>query len=366
MHGLEKPPTRPDFPATPDMSAVMAASQLVTGHLAGAMSSLLVVVGLRCGIFAALAASGPTSSTDLAHRCGLDERHLREWLAAMTQAGYLRTDPSGSRFSLDPALAGLLTDQRSPMDLTPGYRLFHAMAGMVEPVAAALRGTGRVAPDAYPDEFYVAMEAMSAGWLNGLLVQAWLPGIDGLVDRLSAGGRMADIGCGGGVAMVALARAFPKCEIVGFDRHGPNVRRARAAARSAGVAGRVRVVEGDAVRELSGPYDLITAFSVLHDVAEPVALLRRARQALADDGVLLVLESAADPAPGGGGNPFATILYATSVLYCLPTSRNDGGGSGTLGLPGERLRRLGLDAGFTSVTPLPTMNPFNELHYLRA
>jgi SAM-dependent methyltransferase len=328
------------------------------------MTSVLCALGVRLGLFARLAV-GPATSEELAGRAKLDERYVREWLYGLSAAGYLDVDRANGLFSLPAGLAPLVVDA-GPANLTGGYALLAALTGALTPLATAFRSGQGIAPDDYPDELYEAMEQMSASWLDSLLVHQWLPAVDGLVSRLQKGARVADIGCGGGRALVRCAEAFPNSEFVGYDTYEKNVERARKAAENAGVAGRVSVVHGDAAEHLSGFYDLVTAFDVVHDAPDPPALLRRIRNAIDPDGIFLLLESNCADSPLDNVGPPAVILFATSVLYCLPTARAEGGpGLGTLGLPPARVRDLAGEAGFRLVRPLPVATPFNALYEAR-
>lgn len=349
-----------------DMMAIaMESAGRVMADVGAAMTTVLCSIGTRLGLFAELAAGGALTSAELAARRRLDERSVREWMYGMASAGYLEADPAGERFALPAGLAMVLGDS-SPISLAPGFRLFTAMAQMTDPVVEAFRGDGAVQQDRYPGDLFDAMEQMSANWLETMLVQAWIPAVDGLVDRLRRGAQVADIGCGHGRAVILCARAFPESTFAGFDQFGPNVEHARAAAAAAGVDGRVRFIEADATTSLSGHYDLVTAFSVLHDAPDPVGLLRSVREVIDPDGVLLLLESNVADRPIDNAGPNATILYGTSVLYCLPTSRAGGGpGLGTLGLSPARLRALCGDAGFRSVRQLPAGNPMNSVYEVR-
>ena len=231
--------------------------------------------------------------------------------------------------------AAVLAFEGSPLCLAAGYELLSPMAGMLDEVAEAFRTGQGIPHERYPDSLYAAMERMSASWLDAMLADQWLPAVDGLVGRLERGGKVADIGSGGGRAVITMARRFPHSEFVGYDLHEANVERATVAAKTAGVANYVRFVHADAMMGLTGPLDLVTMFDVLHDAPDPEALLATAHTALAHAaGVLLVLESSSAAVPEDNAGPPGTILYATSTLYCVPTALADGGPAfGTLGLP---------------------------------
>jgi uncharacterized protein YndB with AHSA1/START domain/SAM-dependent methyltransferase len=355
----------PAMPAL-DMPAAFGFAGQVMGDLGGAMGSLLAALGVRLGLFGALAV-GPATSRELARRTGLAERYVREWAWGMHSAGYLRHERAGDRFTLPPEHGAVLAYENSPLNLTAGYGLLTPMVSMLDDVEEAFRSGKGIPQGRYPDDLYAAMEAMSSSWLDTMLVDQWLPAIDGLVDRLAAGAAVADVGSGGGQAIRAMAQRFRDAHFVGYDLYGPNVERARSAAAQAGVDGRVRFVEGDATDVLSGPFDLVTMFDVLHDAPDPAALLAAAHAAVAPvDGVLLVLESKGETDPEDNGGPIGALLYATSVLYCLPTALAAGApGLGTLGLPPGKLADLARDAGFSRTREIAIQSPLNALYALR-
>lgn len=360
-------PQVPGMPPGPSGMASLAFFGQVMGDLSGAMASILCALGIRLGILAELAGRGPATSSELAEHTGLAERYLREWLHGMTSAGYLTVDRDSGEFTLPPAHAALLAWPGSPLSMAAGYELLLSLAGVVDLVADGFRTGDGIDRDRYPDAFYTAMERMSAGWLDTSLVQQWIPAVEGLTERLAAGGTVVDVGCGGGRALVALATAFEQCRCIGFDTHAPNVARALAAAAQAGVSDRVRVEHADAYHAMPAHAELVTLFDVLHDAAEPVELLRTIRGALdADAGVVLVLESACTEHSADNTGPSATILYATSTLYCVPTALSVGAPAlGTLGLPAGQLQRMADAAGYRAVEQIPTGNPFTSLYVLR-
>ena len=356
----------PGIPGDLDFAAAMGFAGKVMSDLGGAMTSLMSALGVKLGLFGALAA-GPATSDELARRTGYAERYVREWLWCLTSAGYLRYGRGDGRFTLPTEHAVALAFDGSPFCLAGGYELLGPMAGMLDEVAQAFRTGQGIPHERYPDQLYAAMERMSSSWLDTALVPQWLPAVDGLVARLERGGRVADVGSGGGRALINLASRFGRAELVGYDLYAPNVERATLAAERAGVADRVRFENADAVTGLAGPLDLVTMFDVLHDAPDPEALLAAAHAALApSDGVLLVLESTSADVAEDNAGPSGAILYATSTLYCLPTALSEGApGLGTLGLPPSELAALAGRAGFRSVDEVPIQSPINSLYALR-
>lgn len=364
MTAVEQEKNAPTGIPAVDPTKIMNLMDRVMRDMSGAMTGIMCAIGVRLGLFRAMAMSGPVTSGELAARTGLDERYVREWLHGLASAGYL--EAAHGAFLLPAELAMVIAVDGSPFDLSAGYELMPALAGMTGEVCEAFATGAGVGQDRYPAEFYQAMERMSASWFDSMLLQRWIPLLGDVAARLQRGGKAADIGCGHGRAVITMALAFPESEFTGYDAYGPNVEAAREAARDAGVADRVRFVRKDATKGLRGHYDLVTAFSVLHDAPSPVELLRAVHGAVAPDGVFLLLESAAADDPVDNTGPASTVLYGTSLLYCLPASLAEGGpGLGTLGLPPARIREYCGQAGFRSVRALPSANPFNALYEIR-
>jgi SAM-dependent methyltransferase len=357
----------------PDLAAGMEFASRAMDDMRAAMTGILCAIGVRLGLFAEMAAAGAVTgaatsavtSAELAVRAGISERYAREWLYGLASAGYIERAPDGERFTIPPGLAMIMTPG-SPFNMAPGYLMLPAIAQMVDTVSEAFRTGAGVPQDEYPAELYAAMEEMSATWFQGMLVQEWIPAIPGMAARLSQGARVADIGCGRGQALITLAQAFPASEFIGYDAFGPNIEAAIEAATDAEVIDRIRFEQADATTALTGHFDLITAFSVVHDSPRPAELLRVIRNSVAPDGVFLLLEANCADEPADNTGPAATVLYATSVLYCLPTSLAEGGpGLGTLGLSPERLREYCGQAGFRSIRRVPQLSPFNAIYEIR-
>lgn len=338
------------------------------GNLSGTLVTYACAVGDRLGLFRDLATSGPADPDELAARTGISWRYACEWMGCMACAGYLDFDTETRRFSL-PA-------EHVPALATPGHpayvgAFFEApfvmeQMGLLGKLADAFK-TGKGVPQAaYGPDYQRVIEGLSAGWFDALLVPEWLPTAPGVVDKLTAGAEVADIGSGAGRAIIRMAEAFPASRFTGFDVYEPAVSMATSKASAAGVSDRVRFEQRDAATGLPGRYDLITAIDVLHDMARPMDALRSIRSALKPGGTFLVLEMNATDTPEGNIGPLGAMLYGISILYCLSTSlAQDGAALGTAGLPEARLREHCLAAGFTSVTRL-LETPMNVLYEVKA
>ena len=344
-------------------------AQQFTGRVltdtAAAATIVMAALGDRLGLFKQLAQAGPATSGELAGRTGLSERYVREWLAGMRAAGYLEFDPAEDRFSLPAEHVPTLASEPGPAFFGGVHQELIGAIQRYHQVAAAFRDGGGVAPGALHPDVWDGTSRFTAQWHQNMLVQQWLPLVPGTQAKLSAGARVADVGCGTGQALIALARAFPALTGVGYDPYPPVIEHARRAAAQAGVADRVSYEVCDAATGLPESFDVITTFDVVHDAADPLGLLRSIHDALHPDGRYLCLEiNCADQSADNVG-PIASLLYGFSILYCMTTSlAQDGEGLGTLGLPESSLRHLAGKAGFGDIRRVDMENPFNALYEL--
>ncbi len=341
------PPTMPP-PLPPEVEEFMGE---LMGILRGSLLSYMIDLGSRTGLFAALT-EGPATSEQLAARAGLQERYVREWLAAMATGGIVEHDPATTTFDLPPGRAALLTD--GPMNMAPFAAMNTHLGKHLHQVAQAFREGGGVPYAEYRPEFTDVMDAISRVQFDGMLLDVYVPMVPGLADRLAAGARVADIACGTGHALVLLAERFPASTFVGFDMDEGAIARARAEAAGAKLTN-VRFEVCD-VAELptDGSFDVAFVFDAIHDQVAPDVVLGRIHGALAPDGIFFMKEPhAADTLDANLGNPMAPVLYSVSTLHCMTVSLAHGGaGIGTMF--GEGLaRELLAAAGFTSVEVLP-------------
>ena len=312
----------------------------------GGLLTFLVDIGHRTGLFTA-AAAGPATSAELAARADLQERYVREWLGAMVTGGIVEYDPAGGTFRLPAEHAACLTGPGSA-NLAPFSRLDTHLAKHVDAVARAFREGGGVPYAEFRPEFTDVMDGLGRGAFDELLVEAYVPLVPGLGERLAAGARVADVGCGTGHAIVLLARAFPASTFVGYDLSDDAIARARSEA--AGLANARFEVRDAASLAVEEPFDVVFVFDAVHDQVAPAAVLERICAALAPGGTFVMVEPrVSSRLEGNLANPLAPMLYAVSTLHCMTVSLA-GGGAGLGTVWGEELARAMLaDAGFGDV-----------------
>ena len=342
--------------------------QKVVGDAGTAMAAALVHVGVRVGLFKAMAGAGALSASDLSDRTGIGVRNVAEWLAAMASAGYVEYDPAGERFTLPEEHALFFAQPQSEYFLGGLFDGLPGLMAMAPRLAAAFERGGGVSFAEFGAGMPLALEQMNRPVYENRLVRSWLPAVPGAIERLTAGGRAIDVGCGTGVVPLILAKAFPDARIEGLDLDARSIEIARGYAREQGLQDRVRFIQAgaDALEPQPG-YDLITTFDVIHDLPDPGQVLARIRSALAPGGTYLMVEPAVDDRLENNlGNPFARMLYAISCLHCVPQSLAQGGpGLGACWGP-ARARELAMAAGFGGFQALPVRSPVMAFYALTA
>ncbi len=325
-------------------------------------SAGLVTLGARLGLFAALA-EGPRTSEALAAATDTDERYVREWARALAAGGYVTHDPAADTYTLSPEQAAVLSPG-GMLDLPAAFEMWVVEIASLDRAEAAFRSGEGFAWGDHDERIHRGTDAFYRSGYEQNLVAAWLPAVEGLVERLRAGGRVADVGTGYGSAPILVAQAFPDVEVVGFDGHAPSVEAARSAARDAGLEDRVHFEVADAASFGGGPYDLVTTFDALHDMGDPVATARCVAEQLGPDGVWLVVEPVAGESVTENLHPVGRLYYSVSSLLCVPHARSEGG-DGLGAQAGEStLREVAAAAGLSSVRRA-AQTPFNAVYEIR-
>ena len=351
--------------ASIDLAAVEEFAGKVAADQTAAYNAVLIYLGDRLGIWKALASLDAATSAELAQHMGLGERHLREWLSAQAAAGYVWYDATTERFSLPAEHATVLADDDSPAFGVAVFEIIAAVWASVDQLAHAYATGEGVGWQDHDLRLFTGVDRFYRTYYRSSLLTEWLPAVDGLVDRLQAGIRVIDVGCGLGSATILLAQAFPASTFVGVDFHQESVRRASAAAEAAGVADRVHFEVGDAT-SYGGSYDLVCFFDAVHDMGDPVGALAQARSVLSPGGQVFAVEPfAEDRLEDNLNNPVAAVFYAASSCLCVPCSVSQGGAA--LGAQAGPARLTGAfrDAGFTTAR-VAASTPYNLVIEARA
>jgi SAM-dependent methyltransferase len=339
----------------------------VLTNFGAAFAGLLTGIGDKLGLFKDLAAAGPATSAELAERTRIHERYAREWLAQMQAVGYLDYDPASGRYALPAEHAPVLAQERGPVFFGGVHQMLLGLGDALPLLVDAFRHGGGVPQAAYGDDWWDGMARFTASWFENLLLPVWIPAMPDVQRTLQGGARVADVGCGTGLALVRLAQAFPASTFVGYDLYAPWIDRARVLAKENGVDDRVTFETRDVADGLPDRFDVITTFDVIHDAIDPLGILRAIRSALHDDGIYVCLDINCSDRVEENAGPLGTTFYGFSVLYCMTTSlARDGEGLGTCGFHPRLVEEYCRDAGFSAVRQLPLENPFNNVYEVRA
>ena len=325
--------------------------------LGAASNATMVLTGDRLGLYHALT-QGPATSTELAERTGTAERYVREWLAAQAAGGYIDYSPADERYSLSPEQAFLLADNNG-MDVPGAYYVTAAMFKALDRTAENFRTGEGMEWGEHDACLFCGTDRFFRAGYNAHLLSEWLPALDGATAKLSAGGRVLDVGCGHGSSTLLMARAYPASQFIGIDYHEASIETARMKAADAGLTN-VQFTVADAADFEERNLDLVAFFDSLHDMADPLAAARHARASLKSDGHLMVVEPMAGDKVEDNLNPVGRIFYAASAQFCVPVSLAKKGPA--LGAQAGQARLEGIlrDAGFSEVRRA-TETPFNMI-----
>jgi 2-polyprenyl-3-methyl-5-hydroxy-6-metoxy-1,4-benzoquinol methylase len=337
---------------------------------ASAAEMACVHLGHSLGYYRAL--DKPRTAAQLARATGTDARYAREWLEQQAKAGYLECDDKSApahrrKYRLDPELAPVLADGDSTDYLVPLASLCVAAQAPIVDVEQAYRSGAGVPYRKYGAAFVAGQAAQNRALFLDLLGKDWIPRLKDVHARLRKAppARVADVGCGAAWSSIALAQAYPQALVDGFDLDARSVKAARANVAAAGLEGRVSVAVRDAADvEHKGRYDLVMAYECIHDLSDPVGVLRSMRSMCKPGGTVLVMDENTGASLAEPG-PFDRIFYAWSVLHCLPVGRDapKSAATGTV-MRTETLQAYAKKAGFSKAEVAPIPNDFFRFYRL--
>jgi SAM-dependent methyltransferase len=324
----------------------------------------MVVIGEKLGLYKALA-GGPMTSKDLASSTQTDERYVREWLASQAAGGYITYDDKSGKFSLSPEQAFALANEESPAYLPGAFELAVGSLAAVPRIAESFRTGAGMGWHEHADGVFHGCEKFFRPGYAANLVSNWIPALDGVQQKLKAGARVADVGCGKGASTLLLAKAFPNSLFYGFDYHDKSIEAARECAIRDGLADRV-TFEVSKAKEFPGKdYDFVAVFDCLHDMGDPIGAAAHVRQSLAKDGTWMIVEPFANDQLKDNLNPVGRVYYSFSTLLCTPCSRSQEVGLCLGAQAGEaRIRDVITSAGFSRFRRA-TETPFNIVYEAR-
>ncbi|HVN85962.1 MAG TPA: methyltransferase domain-containing protein [Candidatus Binatia bacterium] len=340
----------------------------VFGFLEGAVISGMIYLGDRLGLYRALQGAEPMTSEELARKTGLNERWVREWLRS--QAGAKLLDYKGDgRFELSLEATFVLAEENSPAFAAGGFHSLPQQFAVLEKLPQSFQTGVGLPYDAFGPEGAVGIERFLAPWFRAFLVPVALPRLDGVVARLERGAKVADVGCGAGIALLEMAKAYPRSTFHGYDISKHALARADENKRAAAVTNVTFHDASVAALPADASFDFITTFDCLHDMAHPEAAIRAIRQAIKPDGTWLIADINAKPTfeQNLDRNPMVAMMYGMSVMSCMSSALSEPGGAGlgTLGFTESLAREMTAAVGFTRFTRHDFDNPVNAYYEVR-
>ncbi len=336
----------------------------VVGDFGAALSSSLVYIGQKLGLYKALAQTGSATPAELAQQTSTNERYVREWLINQAASGYVDYDAASGRYSLSPEQATALTDESSPFYVGGGFYVIKAMTGAVSRIEDYFRNGGGMLWGEHDPDLFVGTERFFRPGYAAHLIASWIPSLTGIEEKLKAGGKVADIGCGHGSSTIIMAQAYPKSRFWGYDNHEKSIETARQRAKDAGVSDRVTFAVSNASELPDEQYDMVSFFDCLHDMGDPTGACKRACEVLNADGSALIVEPMAGNTIEENFNIIGRTFSGASTLCCTSNSLALNGPALGAVAPESAIREVVLAGGFKEFRRA-TETPFNRVFEAR-
>ncbi|HEY7556116.1 MAG TPA: class I SAM-dependent methyltransferase [Candidatus Binatia bacterium] len=315
--------------------------------LAAGYGGVMTVLGHKLGLYKAMADAGPLDSSEIAKRSGCAERYVREWLNSQAAAGYLVYHATSATYELTPEQSLVLAQEDSPVFLPPAWEVPASMFLDEDKTIEAFRTGKGVAWDEHNERLFCGVAAFYRNAYRNNLVREWLPCLRGVEEKLRIGAKVADVGCGHGHSTILMAEAFPKSRFWGFDYHKKSIETARSHARNTAIGNRVSFEVASAMSYPAEGFDLICFFDCLHDMGDPVGAAQHAKQTLAEDGTVVLVEPFANDRVEENLNAVGRLYYSASTTLCCAHSLSEEGAAALGAQAGEaRLAGVFTKAGF--------------------
>ncbi|MCV9942235.1 MULTISPECIES: bifunctional 2-polyprenyl-6-hydroxyphenol methylase/3-demethylubiquinol 3-O-methyltransferase UbiG [unclassified Rhizobium] len=329
---------------------------VMVSELGAAQNSALVIIGEELGLYRKMAERGAISSIELAEATDTKERYVREWLAAQAASGFVDYDAATGRFTLSPEQAAVFAVEDSPVNMIGGFVALDAIYADRAKLTHAFRHGGGVSWTDRCNCMFCGTDRFFRPGYKANLVESWLPSLDGVVEQLERGARVADVGCGFGSSTLMMATAFPKSQFTGIDFHAHSIEHA---SKHAGGMSNVRFETARAQDFEGAGFDLVTIFDALHDMGDPVGAVRHIAKALKPEGTLMLVEPMAGDSLADNLNPVGRVFYAASANTCVPASLGQEVGAALGAQAGQAKLTEVLKAGGFSKVRRATETPFN-------
>lgn len=331
----------------------------VLSDISATFSGVMTNIGHKLGLYKAMAGEGAMSSEMLAKKTNTHERYVREWLNNQTAGGYVFHDAEENSYVLPDEHVPVLTDEKSPFFLVPALDVASSLWMDENRIADVFQNGEGIAWSEHHHRLFCGSEALFRPGYKAYLTNHWIKSLSDVEEKLLAGAKVADVGCGHGASTIVMAQEYPQSIFYGFDSHEDSIKIARERAKEMGVEGNVIFSVCTAKNYTETDFDLICFMDCLHDMGDPVGAGRHACQSLKKDGTVLLVEPAAKDLVNENINPVSRLYYAASTAVCTPCSLSQEVGLALGAQAGEkRLAKVMHKAGFSHVRRTAE-TPFN-------
>lgn len=333
----------------------------MVGDLGAAVNGALVIIGDKLGLYKALQKDGAMTSQQLAKATGTAERYIREWLSAQAAQGYVEYNSTDNTFELSPEQAMVFADSESPVIMTGGFYAVSSVYHDEPHVAEAFKTGQGVSWGDHCSCLFCGTEKFFRPSYKHNLVQAWIPALDGVEEKLKKGIKVADIGCGHAVSTMLMAEAYPNSTFIGMDIHPPSIEHAIRVSKERGLSN-VSFEVADATNLSGGGFDFAASFDCLHDMGDPAAVAAQVKNILTADGSWMIVEPFANDNLADNLNPVGSTYYGFSTMVCVPSSLSQPNAKALGAQAGEaRVRKEVIEGGFSHFRRA-TETPFNLIY----
>lgn len=336
----------------------------VVGDFGASLSSVLGYIGSKLGLYHALADSEGLTPAGLAAKTNTNERYVREWLINQASGDYVHYEPATGKYSMLPEQAVALTDENSPFYVGGGFHVVKAMMNAQPRITEYFKDGGGMLWGEHDPDLFVGTEKFFRPGYTAHLVGSWIPALTGAEEKLKAGAKVADVGCGHGASTIIMAKAYPNSEFYGYDNHAASIENASAKAEAAGVADRVHFEVASASDYPDKGYDLTCFFDCLHDMGDPHGAAKHASETLATDGSCLIVEPMAGNTVEENFNIIGRTFSAASTLCCTSNSMALGGPALGAVATEDAIKEVVMSGGFSQFRRA-TETPFNRVFEAR-
>jgi SAM-dependent methyltransferase len=330
----------------------------VVVEMGAAANGPLITIGDKLGLYETLSKCGLLTSNELATKTNTAERYVREWLSAQAASGYVEYNADNGKFYMTPEQSEVFGNRKSPVFMTGAFYAISSLYHDEPKIEEAFRTGEGVSWGDHNDCLFCGTEKFFSPSYEGNLINNWLPALEGVVEKLNIGAKVADIGCGHAASTIIMAKAFPNSLFIGFDFHENSIETARERAKVAGLTN--ISFEVSTAKDFPGKdYDFICFFDCLHDMGDPIGACAHTKTALKADGTCMIVEPFAKDSLEENLNPVGRAFYAFSTMLCTPCSLNQEVGLALGAQAGEKRLKEVINKGGFSRFKRATETPFN-------